>query len=72
MEFEGGIVPITYCKGGREARREALLNPPLPTDDDFLMMMMIKLDIKTSSLKTVQKFPATACSDIGFSSPLVF
>lgn len=35
MEFEGGIVPITYCKGGREARREALLNPPLPTDDDF-------------------------------------
>lgn len=68
MEFEGGIVPITYCKGGREA----LLNPSLPTDDDFLMMMMMKLHIKTSSLKTVQKFPATACSDIGFSSPLVF
>lgn len=68
MEFEGGIVPITYCKGGREA----FLNPPLPTDDDFLMMMMMKLHIKTSSLKTVQKFPATACSDIGFSSPLVF
>lgn len=70
--FEGGIVPITYCKGRREVRRKALQTPPSlpPTDANF--GASLSFIFKTSSLKLAQKFPATAYSDIEFSSPLLF
>lgn len=68
--FEGGVVPITYCKGRQEVRMKAFLNcSPAPW---CRFRCLLKLPFKTSSLKPAQKFPATAYSDIKFSSPLLF
>jgi len=51
---------------GRE--KEGILEPP--TDANF--GASLSFIFKTSSLKPAQKFPATAYSGIGFSSPLLF
>lgn len=70
--FEGGIVPITYCKGRseKESIPEHHTTPPPPTDADF--GASLSFIFKTNRLKTAQKFPATAYSDIEFRSPLLF